>query len=141
VAWPATVARALRRGERRDARDTERGMTTTELAVLFPVLLIALMLVMQSILWGHSRSLAQAAADYAAEVGAGVESEGNESEAARNAAANFLSAAGDLSAARVDVTVTADTVTVTVRGQSADLIGAWAVEAAVTKPLERYPDR
>lgn len=119
----------------------ERGMTTTELAILFPVLLIGLLLTAQATLWGHSRALARSAADYAADVGASVQSAGMEEAAAAGAAQAFLAAAGDLSAARVEVTVTSETVTVIVRGQSADLIGAWGVTAEATVPLERYPVR
>lgn len=125
----------------RGIRDREKGMATTELAVLFPVLLITLLLVAQATLWGHSRALARAAADYAAEAASSVEAAGDEAATGQAAAQSFLAAAGDLSAARVDVVVGPETVSVTVRGQSVNLIGAWGVQATATLPLERYPDR
>jgi Flp pilus assembly protein TadG len=56
--------RAERRGDRRgDGRGrAERGATVVELALLMPIVLVAVLLIVQMTLWAHGRQVADAAA-------------------------------------------------------------------------------
>ena len=61
----------------------ERGMTTIQVAILFPVVLFWLMLIVQYGLWWHAKQVANAAAAEAvaaAQVPTGTEADGDQGQ-------------------------------------------------------------
>ncbi len=121
----------------------EAGLTSTELAVLMPVLIALVLVPFQMALWWHARQVADAAAREAidaAQVFTASEADGQE------AAEWFLDTAGNLQEPQVTVTRTVDTVTVTITGRAPRLIPGfdWQVTAQAVAPVERFipePDR
>jgi sensor c-di-GMP phosphodiesterase-like protein len=121
----------------------ERGLTSTELAVVMPVIIALVLVPFQVALWWHARQVAEAAAREgldAAQVVAATEDDGI------RAAEWFLDAAGNLTEPDVSVTRTADTVTVDVTGRAPRIIPGldWQVTAHASGPVERFipePDR
>jgi hypothetical protein len=121
----------------------EAGLTSTELAVLMPVLIALVLVPFQMALWWHARQVADAAAREAidaAQVFTASEADGKE------AAEWFLDTAGNLQEPQVTVTRTVDTVTVTITGRAPRLIPGfdWQVTAQAVAPVERFipePDR
>lgn len=119
------------------------GLTSTELAVLMPVVIALVLTPIQVGLWWHASQVAAAAAREAVDatqVDAASESDGAE------AAHRFLTAAGNLEDASVSVTRTVDTVVVEVSGQAPRIIPGfeWQVTATAVGPVERFipePDR
>ena len=128
-----------RRRQRRD----EAGLTSTELAVVMPVLIALILVSFQVALWWHAKQVADAAAREALDA-AQVETA---TEAAGEAAARrFLNVAGNIEAPQVAVTRSTDTVTVVVTGRAPRLLPgfAWEVTARAVGPVERFipePDR
>ncbi len=124
-------------------RPREAGLTSTELAVLMPVVIALVLVPFQVGLWFHAKQVAAAAARQAVDatqVEDGTERDGVE------AAFRFLDAAGNITDPRVTVTRTADTVTASVTGQAPRLIPGmdWQVTARAAGPVERFipePDR
>ena len=124
-------------------RRTERGLTSTELAVVMPVIIALVLVPFQVALWWHARQVAEAAAREAldaAQVVTATEDDGI------RAAEWFLDAAGNLTEPDVTVTRTADTVTVDVTGRAPRIIPGldWHVTAHASGPVERFipePDR
>lgn len=122
---------------------TERGLTSTELAVVMPVIIALVLVPFQVALWWHARQVAEAAAREgldAAQVVTATEEDGV------RAAEWFLDAAGNLTERDVSVTRTADTVTVAVTGRAPRIIPGldWQVTAHASGPVERFvkePDR
>jgi Flp pilus assembly protein TadG len=115
----------------------DAGMTTTQVAVLFPAVLFWLMLIVQYGLWWHAKQVANAAAAEAvdaAQVQAGTAAEGE------SAAASFLAQSGNLA----DVTITVDRgpaiVAAEIRGNAPRLVPgfAWTVTARSQAPVERF---
>ena len=124
-------------------RPRERGLTSTELAVVIPVLIALILVPFQVALWWHARQVADAAANEAVDAAQVATATQQDGEAA---AAWFLDAAGNLTDPQVTVTRTPDTVTVTVTGRAPRLIPGrdWAVTAVASGPIERFipePDR
>jgi hypothetical protein len=119
----------------------ERGLTSTELAVLMPVVIALVLVPFQVGLWWHATQIAHAAAQEAldaAQIADATEADGVA------AAAWFLDQAGNLTDPQVTVTLTADTVTVKVTGMAPRLLFSWSVTATGTAPLEVFiaePDR
>jgi len=117
--------------------DQQRGSTTIEMVILFPVLLIMLFGTVQTGLWFNARNIAITAAQTGAREAAAYES----SPAAGRAAALELATSAGAHGTHVDVSSTATTTTVAVRVDSPNLmpwlIPAWTIEQSATMPLER----
>ena len=124
-------------------RATENGLTSTELAVVMPVIIALVLVPFQVALWWHAGQVAEAAAREAldaAQVVTATEDDGIE------AAEWFLDAAGNITDPEVSVTRTADTVTVDVTGRAPRILPGfdWQVSAHAFGPVERFipePDR
>lgn len=119
---------------RRDA-----GMTTVQLAVIFPVVLLWLLLIVQYGLWWHAKQVANAAAAEAvatARVPTGTDT------AADHAARSFLTESGNLTNIAVTVERSTDAVTVTVTGNAPQLVPGfgWGVTSTSRSPLEQLLD-
>ena len=121
----------------------EEGLTSTELAVIMPVLIALVLVPFQIALWWHAHQIADAAAreavDAAQVAGAGEED-------GIRAAEWFLDAAGNITEAQVTVTRTTETVSVEVTGRAPRLVPGfdWQVTARAAGPIERFipePDR
>ena len=115
----------------------ERGMTTVQVAILFPVVLFWLMLIVQYGLWWHAKQVANAAAAEAvdaAQVSTGTARDGE------TAAASYLSQSGNLSNVTITVNRKPATVTAEVRGDAPQLVPGfeWSVTARGTAPVERF---
>ncbi len=112
------------------------GASTTEFAVLMPVLIVMLLAPVQVALWWHARQVADAAAEEAVDV-AQVESS---SEAQASAAAfGLLGQAGNLREASVVVQRGPEEVIVEVRGRAPQLVPGidWGVTSRAVAPMER----
>jgi Flp pilus assembly protein TadG len=124
-------------------RRGETGLTSTELAVVMPVLIALVLVPFQVGLWWHARQIADAAAREAvdaAQVATATEADG------KRAAQWFLDAAGNITEPEVTVTRTTETVTVEVTGRAPRLLPGfdWAVTARAVGQVERFipePDR
>jgi hypothetical protein len=122
---------------------SETGLTSTELAVLMPVVIALVLVPFQVGLWWHAKQVADGAARQAvdaAQIQDGTETDGVD------AAVRFLTAAGNIENPSVSVTRTLDTVTVEVTGRAPQLIPGlnWQVTSQATGPVERFipePDR
>lgn len=116
---------------------SERGLTSTELAVVMPVLIALVLVPFQVALWWHARQIADAAATEAvdaAQVATATEADG------LRAAQWFLDAAGNITDPEVTVVRTAETVTVEVTGRAPRLLPGfdWEVTATASGPIERF---
>ena len=124
-------------------RRHEAGLTSTELAVLMPVLIALVLVPFQVALWWHAKQVADGAAREAidaAQVVAATEADGV------RAAQWFLDAAGNIVEPDVTVIRTPDTVTAHVAGRAPRLLPGfdWRVTAYAVGPVERFipePDR
>ena len=115
----------------------ERGMTTIQVAILFPVVLFWLMLIVQYGLWWHAKQVANAAAAEAvaaAQVPTGTEADGDA------AAHRLLDQSGNLTDVSVDVDRQPELVIVEVTGEPPRLVPGfeWSVTARSYAPVERY---
>lgn len=115
----------------------ERGMTTIQVAILFPVVLFWIMLIVQYGLWWHAKQVANAAAAEAvdaAQVSSGTARDGED------AAASYLAQSGNLDNVTVTVSREPTVVTVEVRGAAPQLVPGfeWSVTARSTAPVERF---
>ena len=124
-------------------RRDEKGLTSTELAVLMPVLITLVLVPFQVALWWHATQIADAAAREAVDAAQVVTATDDDGI---RAAQWFLNAAGNLTEPTVTVTRTVDTVIVEVTGRAPRLIPGfdWHVAAHATGPIERFipePDR
>jgi len=115
----------------------EKGLTSTELAVLMPVLIALVLVPFQVALWWHANQIADAAAREAVDAAQVVTATADDG---MRAAEWFLDAAGNLTDPEVTVTRTADTVTVEVKGRAPRLVPGfdWRVAAHATGPIERF---
>jgi Flp pilus assembly protein TadG len=121
----------------------EDGLTSTELAVLMPVLIALVLVPFQVALWWHAYQIADAAAREAvdaAQVATATQQDGV------RAAEWFLEAAGNITDPKVVITRTSDTVAVDVTGRAPRLLPGfdWQVAAHASGPIERFvpePDR
>ena len=124
-------------------RRSEEGLTSTELAVVMPILIALVLVPFQVALWWHARQVADAAARDAvdaAQVATATEDDGI------RAAEWFLEAAGNVTDPQVTVTRTAETVRVEVTGTAPRILPGfdWQVTARASGPTERFipePDR
>jgi Flp pilus assembly protein TadG len=121
----------------RTRRFRDDGLTSTELAVLMPVVIALVLTPIQIGLWWHASQVADAAAREAVDA---AQVEGAGEADGREAAERFLTAAGNLNAPTVTVTRTTDVVTVEVVGRAPRLIPGldWQVTAVAVGPVERF---
>jgi Flp pilus assembly protein TadG len=121
----------------RGARRREAGMTTVQLAILFPAVLFWLMLIVQYGLWWHGHQVANAAAAEAIDAAQAPDS--TEAEGAE-AARRFLATSGNLTGVTVTVNRGPDEVTAEVQGQAPQLIPGftWSVTSRSHGPIERF---
>ena len=124
-------------------RKAEDGLTSTELAVIMPVLIMLILVPFQVALWWHADQIADAAAREAVDAAQVVTA--TEEDGIR-AAEWFLDAAGNITEPQVTVTRTTETVSVEVTGRSPRLLPGfdWQVTARAAGPIERFipePDR
>lgn len=115
----------------------ERGMTTIQVAILFPVVLFWIMLIVQYGLWWHAKQVANAAAAEAvdaAQISSGTAREGED------AATSYLAQSGNLDNIRVTVSREPTVVTAEVRGDAPQLVPGftWSVTARSAAPVERF---
>lgn len=118
-------------------RRRDEGLTSTELAVVMPVLIALVLVPFQVGLWWHAHQVAHAAAREA--VDAAQVAEATEDDGIR-AAEWFLDAAGNITDPQVSISRTVDTVTVQVTGRAPRLLPGfdWQVTAEATGPIERF---
>ncbi len=114
-------------------------MTSTEIAIVMPVMLIVVMLVFQVALFWHAKQAADTAAEEAvdsAQVATATESDGY------TGANTILAQAGNLRDVQVIVTrdVAGGIVTATVTGRAPSIIpfGSWNVSAQAQGSIERF---
>lgn len=116
---------------------SERGMTTIQVAILFPAVLLWLMLIVQYGLWWHAKQVANAAAAEAVDAAQVSDGSAAEGEAA---ASRYLAQSGNLD----NITVTVDrqptVVVAEVRGDAPQLVPgfSWSVTARSQAPVERF---
>ncbi len=120
-----------------DPTRRDEGLTSTELAVVMPVLIALVLVPFQVGLWWHAHQVAHAAAREA--VAAAQAAEATEEQGIR-AAEWFLDAAGNITEPQVSITRTVDTVTVQVTGRAPRLLPGfdWQVTAEAAGPVERF---
>ncbi len=118
-------------------RTGENGLTSTELAVIMPVLIMLILVPFQVALWWHAGQVAHAAAREAVDATQVVTA--TEEDGIR-AAEWFLNAAGNITEPDVTVTRSTDTVTVEVTGRAPRLLPGfdWQVTAVAAGPVERF---
>lgn len=121
----------------RRARRSDAGMTTSQVAVLFPALLFGIMLIVQYGLWFHAKQVVETAAAEAvdaAQTPTGTEADGTA------AAASLLATSGNLTGVRVSVDRTPTVVTVQITGDAPQLVPGFrfSVEARAEAPVERF---
>ena len=125
------------RPRRRAARPRERAVTSTELAVLMPVLILLVLLPVQVGLWWHAKQAAETAAEEAVDA---AKIAGATTDDGRAGAAAILDHSGNLHNVTVTVNRSANTVTVDVRGDLGFSLfpGGWGVSAHAEAPIERF---
>jgi Flp pilus assembly protein TadG len=124
-------------------RPGEQGLTSTEVAVLMPVVIALVLVPFQLGLWWHAQQVAEAAAREA--VDAAQVADATESDGVA-AAQRFLDAAGNLADPQVTVIRDTETVSVDVTGRAPRLLPGfdWGVTAHAAASMERFipePDR
>jgi len=107
------------------------------LAFLTPLILFLIIGIAQAALWAHASAVAQAAADYGADVGSTY---GAAAADGPDAARSFIAQSGGLNGATVVSTSTrvgdVDQVTIVVSGQVPSVVGALTVQATSTSTVE-----
>ncbi len=115
----------------------DAGVTTSQMAILFPAVLVWLMLIVQYGLWWHAKQVANAAAAEAvnaAQLPTGSEDDGTE------AANDFLGQSGNLTNVTIVIDRDPTVVTVEVTGDAPQLVPGfdWMVTARSQGPVERF---
>lgn len=115
----------------------ERGMTTVQVAILFPAVLIWLMLIVQYGLWWHAKQVANAAAAEA--VDAAQVQDGSAADG-ETAAASYLAQSGNLTGVTITVDRQPTVVVAEVHGDAPQLVPgiSWSVTARSEAPVERF---
>jgi Flp pilus assembly protein TadG len=122
---------------------SDRGMTTSQVAIVFPALLFFIMLIVQYGLWFHAKQVADNAAAEAldaAQTPTGTADDGH------RAALSFLSSSGNLDDIVIEVERDLEQVQVQITGAAPQLVPgfSWNVTSAARAPVERFipePDR
>lgn len=122
---------------RHPRRFADDGMTTSQVAILFPAVLMWLMLIVQYGLWWHAKQVANAAAAEAvaaSQITGGTEADGEA------AAQGFLDQSGNLDDIVIVVTRTPGVVTAEVTGAAPQLVPGfdWMVTSRAHAPVERF---
>jgi Flp pilus assembly protein TadG len=112
-------------------------MTTLQVAILFPAVLLWLMLIVQYGLWWHAKQVANAAAAEAvaaAQTPTGTEADGDV------AAHRFIDQSSNLTNVAVVVSRRPDVVVAEIRGDAPCLVPGfdWSVTARSYAPVERF---
>lgn len=115
----------------------DRGLTSSQLAVLMPALIVWIMLTVQYGLWFHARQVANGAA---AEATDAAQTPNGTVEAGQDAAQSFLDQSGNLDDIVIQVDRTTDAVTVEITGRAPQLVPgiSWTVTARAESPVERF---
>ena len=115
----------------------DTGMTTSQVAILFPAVLLWLMLIVQYGLWWHAKQVANAAAAEAVDV---VQIPAASTASGEAAAREFLAQSGNLTDVAVVIERTPALVTVEVTGRAPRLVPGftWSVTARSQGPVERF---
>lgn len=114
-------------------------MATTEVAILFPLIIAVVLAIVQGALWAHAGAIAQAAADHGVEVAAAL---GSSDDAGEAAALDFAGNAGTIQDIAADASNAADSelVEMTVRGTYPTVFGTRTVSATSITVRERLPE-
>ncbi len=117
----------------------ESGVTSTEVAVIMPALIVVIMMVFQVAMFWHAKQSADVAAEEAVEAAQIATATADDGFAGAN---TILSQAGNLRNATISVdrNVATGIVTVTVSGHAPSLIpfGSWGVTATAQGPIEQF---
>lgn len=115
----------------------EDGLTSTQLAVLMPALLLWIMLIVQAGLWFHAKQVAGAAAAEAVDA---AQTPTGTAEAGDAAARSFLAQSGNLDEIAVDVQRDSTAVTARVSGRAPQLVPgfSWSVTSVAHSRTERF---
>ncbi len=120
-------------------RDDESGVTSTEMAVIMPVLIVLVMLPIHAALWWHAKQAVDLAAEEALEA---AQIEGATEADGRAGAIAVLSAAGHVDNVQINVSIDALTeiVIVEIRGESGFQLvpGNWGVYARAEGRIEQF---
>ena len=118
-------------------RDTQDGSSTTELVLLMPVVLTAVMLIVQTGLFLHARQVVEATAQEALEA---AQAEFADAALGITAGEAFLAEAGGVRVPVVEVQRDASRVSVQVRGAAPNVLpgAVWSVTASASGEVERF---
>lgn len=113
-------------------------MATTEIAVLFPIVIAMVLGIVQAAMWAHAGAVAQAAADHGVEVAALL---GSDDSTGVAAAQDFVRNAGTLRDVSVSASNPPDSelVSMTITGSYPSVFGSMSVSATATTVRERLP--
>jgi hypothetical protein len=142
VVAKSRTSRRRRRPSRLRALRGDRGSVVVELVIATPLLLLALLTIIQLLLWSHATHIAQAAASQALAAARAQDGTPGDGEQAGNRLLTDL-AAGPLRDPRVDVSRDADRVLVVVHGEAAAVLPGiqLPVHAEAAGAAERFiPD-
>lgn len=116
---------------------SDRGMTTSQVAIVFPALLFFIMLIVQYGLWYHAKQVADTAAAEALDA---AQTPSGTADDGERAAMEFLRSSGNLGDLRVIVDRETDAVTIEITGAAPQLVPgfAWQVRSTATAPVERF---
>ncbi len=117
--------------------DDDSGLASTEVAVLFPLIIVMALFPFQVALYWHAKQTADLAAETALDIG---QVNGVDIDEARRAGLAVLSTTGQVEAAEVEVTVVGDLVTaeVSARPRYRIIPGPWRVTALAQGRVERF---
>ena len=137
---PSCVTRKRRRGRKRGSRGSrDAGISTVELVITMPAILIAVLTIIQIGLWMHARHVALAAAQDGLRVARAYD--GSDAAAHSRTAADLDRLAPTiLREPTIEVTRDADNAVVSVRGTATSILGIFAlpVHEEARGPLERF---
>jgi Flp pilus assembly protein TadG len=115
----------------------QTGATSTELVIVFPVVLLVILLALQFGLYLHAAQIAEAGAQEAVEAAQGERADARDGQAA---ASRLLRSLGALRAPDVAVDRTATAVTARVSGHAQQLVPGFSLRiwATAEGPVERF---
>ena len=115
----------------------DRGMTTSQVAIVFPALLLFIMLIVQYGLWFHAKQVADTAAAEALDA---AQTPTGSADDGHRAAQSFLAGSGNLDEVTIDVERDLEQVQVVITGAAPQLVPgfAWNVTATARAPVERF---
>ena len=122
----------------RSAAPGEAGISTLEMAILYPVILMILLGMFQIALYWHTANAAEVAAERGVDVG---QVDGGDTGAAEEAALRMLRGTTQARNASVSAAIAGEEITVTVTTDAPRLfgwLGNWTVESVAEGRLERF---